>query len=353
MLSSGFRAPFSRPADRAACRELIRGGSKSFFLASLMLPEKVREGAYAVYGFCRLSDDAVDVEGGDMGAVSRLRGRLDRIYAGTPAAEPVDRALSDAVLDFAIPRVAMEALLEGLEWDAQGRTYETLSDVYAYAARVAGSVGAMMSALLGARTPDLVSRACDLGVAMQLTNIARDVGEDARAGRLYLPRVWMREVGVDPEAWLADPIYRPEIGELVARLLRHADALYARADDGIAGLDAPFRPAIFAARHLYAEIGVRLERQGLDSISRRTVVPMRRKAQLLALAARRAFQPARAAIEAPPLEETRFLVDATAFETPWTNGSATRRPNVKADVEWTLDLFAALETRARSPKPAR
>jgi phytoene synthase len=319
-----------------------------------MLPEKVREAAYAVYGFCRLSDDAVDVDGGDLGAVSRLRGRLDRIYAGTPAAEPVDRALTDAVHAFAIPRVTMEALLEGLEWDAQGRTYETLSDIYAYSARVAGSVGAMMAALLGARTPELVARACDLGVAMQLTNIARDVGEDARAGRLYLPRIWLREAGVDPDAWLAAPVFSQQIGQVVARLLNHADALYVRADEGIAGLDGAFRPAIFAARHLYAEIGARLERQGLDSVSRRTCVPVGRKAQLLALAAKRALQGARAAPSGPPLAETRFLVDAVASQAQSPNAAqAGWRVSVKADVEWTIDLLAALEGRARTPKPAR
>jgi phytoene synthase len=167
---------------------MIRCGSRSFFMASFLLPPDVREAAYALYAFCRLSDDAVDVEGGRGESVARLRQRLDSVFAGRPEPEPVDRALTDAVIEFGIPRAAMDALLEGLEWDAAGRRYETLSDVYAYAVRVAGSVGAMMAALMGARTPDLVARACDLGVAMQLTNIARDVGEDARAGRLYLPR---------------------------------------------------------------------------------------------------------------------------------------------------------------------
>ena len=120
------RHGFARPADSAACREMIRGGSRAFFLASLLLPESVRGAAYALYGFCRLSDDAVDVEGGQMGAVSRLRTRLDCIYAGAPAPEPVDRALADAVAVFGIPRVALEALLEGLEWDVEGRAYETI-----------------------------------------------------------------------------------------------------------------------------------------------------------------------------------------------------------------------------------
>jgi len=326
---------------------MIRTGSRSFFLASLLLPETVRAAAYALYGFCRLSDDAVDVDGGQMAAVSRLRARLERIYAGAPAPEPVDRALADAVTRFGIPRVSLEALLEGLQWDVEGRVYETIDDVYAYAARVAGSVGVMMASLMGARTPDLVARACDLGVAMQLTNIARDVGEDARAGRLYLPRRWMREAGVDPDAWLLDPVFTPEIGAVVARLLRLADTLYAQADRGIANLDPAFRPAIFAARRLYAEIGARLARRGLDSISVRISVPAWRKAQLVASAVGQASRKPRITPAGPPLAQTRYLVEAAALDTPDPANTRVARGGLKADVEWVIGLFQTLEGRDR------
>ena len=343
---------FAQPADLAACREMIRTGSRSFFTASLLLPDDVREAAYALYGFCRLSDDAVDVEGGEGGSVARLRARLDRIYAGDPAPEPVDRALTDATARFAIPRTLMDALLEGLEWDVSGRTYETLSDVYAYAARVAGSVGAMMAALMGARSPDLVARACDLGVAMQLTNIARDVGEDARIGRLYLPRAWLRDVGIDPEAWLAEPVFNPEIGAVVARLLDQADQLYRRADAGIANLDPAFRPAIFAARRLYAEIGVQLKARGLDSVSRRTTVSTAWKALLVGHVLMSAAHLKPVSPAGPPLAETRFLVEAVVADTERLGvRGAERRRGMRADALWLIDLFADLEGRSRVRSP--
>ncbi len=347
MPSVALDTRFSRPADSAACRELIRGGSRSFYAASLLLPDGVREAAYALYGFCRLSDDAVDVEGGQAAAVLRLRERLDGIYAGAPSREAIDRALTDTVLRFRIPRLAMDALLEGLEWDVEGKTYETLSDTCAYAARVAGSVGAMMAALMGARTADMVSRACDLGVAMQLTNIARDVGEDARAGRLYLPRAWLREAGVDPDEWLAAPSFGPAVATVVARLLQYADILYARADGGVANLDPAYRSAIFAARYLYAEIGARIAQNGYDSISRRARVPPWRKAQLVARSVARSARRPTAVFAAPPLPETRFLVDAVELTNTSPFAGQTPKRRAAEDIVWAIDLFANLERRAR------
>ncbi len=324
---------------------MIRTGSRSFFLASMLLPDEIRGGAYALYGFCRLSDDAIDVEGGSAETVGRLRRRLDLVYAGQPSPEPVDRALADAVLVYGIPRAAMDALLEGLEWDVSGRTYDSLSDVRAYAARVAGSVGAMMAALMSARRPDLVARACDLGVAMQLTNIARDVGEDARAGRLYLPRDWFHEAGIDPDGWLTAPTYRPEIGAFVDRLLGVAGELYARADVGIAGLAPRFRPAIFAARHLYAAIGARVAANKFDSVSTRARVSFARKTGLIALAVSRAARTPPPSFAPPPSPETRFLVEAVSATPAVRRPDRAGRGRVESDLIWTLDLFSSLGRR--------
>ncbi|MGQ9659993.1 MAG: phytoene/squalene synthase family protein, partial [Thermochromatium sp.] len=275
-------------------------------------------------------------------ALERLHDRLDRIYAGSPIDDPIDRALADVVRDFAIPKRLFEALFEGFAWDAEGRRYEDLSGVYAYSARVAGTVGAMMAALMGARSEELVARACDLGVAMQITNICRDVGEDARNGRLYLPLSWLREAGVDPDEWLKHPVFNEAIASVVRRLLQTASALYQRSDAGIAGLPLGCRAGINAARYLYAEIGRQVERQGLDSISQRAVVPATRKLKLLAPILGRAILTARP-MAAPALEETRFLVSAVVAETP-------RRPlaNIGDRILWVLELFQQLEERERA-----
>jgi len=343
-LPSSERA-LARDADLAACRAMLRGGSRTFFAASLLLPRAVREPASALYAFCRLSDDAIDLDGGHMDALDRLQLRLERAYAGSPLPEPADRALADVLARFAIPPALPQALLEGLAWDAAGRRYASIAELEAYAVRVAGTVGAMMAIVMGARTPALVARACDLGVAMQLTNIARDVGEDARAGRLYLPLGWLADAGIDAEAWLARPVFDAALGGVVARLLDVADALYARADPGIAGLPAACRPGIHAARHLYAAIGEEVRSRGCDSVAQRAVVPSERKLGLLVRALAAAAVPGRH-VPAPPLEQARFLVDAVAAapalpqaapEVPWWR--------IAERAAWVIDLFERLERR--------
>ncbi|MEO8280203.1 MAG: phytoene/squalene synthase family protein, partial [Ideonella sp.] len=255
----GLRPPEAQAsttrADLAACRTALRHGSKTFLAASLLLPRSVHEPASALYAFCRLADDAVDTEADRGQAVARLRKRLQLAYAGTPQDAAADRALAQVVARHHIPAALFDALLEGFEWDLDGRCYETLEQLHDYAARVAGAVGAMMALLMGVRSADGLARACDLGVAMQLSNIARDVGEDARMGRLYLPRAWMRQAGLDPDMWLAQPVFSPALGAVVQRLLDAADELYQRADGGVARLPLACRPGINAARFMYAAIG--------------------------------------------------------------------------------------------------
>lgn len=334
------------PGDLATCRQMIRTGSRSFFAASLLLPEDMRGGAYALYAFCRLSDDTVDIaQDGDAG-IARLSARLDAIYAGAPANGAIDRALFDTVERYAIPRAPFDALLEGMAWDAAGRGCETIADLYAYSARVAGAVGVMMTVLMRSRAPEMIARASDLGVAMQLTNVARDVGEDARNGRLYLPRDWMREAGLDPDAWLAKPEINAAIASVVKRVLAKADELYRRADIGIAALPRACRPAIYAARRFYAEIGAEVARNGHDPMSQRAVVSASRKLQILAgVLSRRWRTPDPAALCAPALPQTQFLVDAiVAHQAQFDEHNAR---GLRHGVKWAIELFAALDERPR------
>lgn len=328
------------PQDMAACRAMIRTGSLSFHAASRLLPGRVRDPALALYAFCRVADDDVDEGQDKAAAVLRLRDRLDLIYQGRPRNHAPDRAFAAVIDGFDLPRALPDALLEGLAWDATGRRYHSLSDLHAYSARVAASVGVMMCVLMRVRDPDALARAADLGLAMQLTNIARDVGEDARAGRLFLPLDWLDTAGIDPARLLADPRPSPQLAALTARLLREADALYRRANAGIACLPRDCRPGIAAARHIYAAIGTQLARQGHDSITRRARTNGRQKVMLIGRAlgttAATMVLPCAAVVHARPVPEVAFLVAAASRPAP-----APRRS------ETLLGILAQLEARDR------
>ena len=327
--------------DMAACRAMIRTGSLSFHAASRLLPARVRDPALALYAFCRVADDDVD-EGLDKAhAVLRLRERLDLIYAGRPEQRPSDRAFAAVVQDFDMPRALPDALLEGLAWDAVGRQYRTLSELHGYSARVAAAVGVMMCVLMRVRDPDALARAADLGLAMQLTNIARDVGEDARAGRLFLPLDWLAEAEIEVERFLADPRPSAALGGVVRRLLAVAEDLYRRASAGVSALPADCRLGIAAARHIYAAIGGEVARAGHDSVTWRARTSRGQKLVLMGRAlgasALTHLMPQPAQLHARPEPEVAFLVEAAGQRAP--------RPQRS---ETLLQILAQLEARDRS-----
>ncbi|MCV2875957.1 phytoene/squalene synthase family protein [Rhodobacteraceae bacterium XHP0102] len=328
--------------DLAYCRAAIAEGSHSFDVASRILPRSVRDPALALYAFCRISDDAVDLSCNKAHAVLDLSARLDRIYSGAPVDYPADRAFAAVVRDFEMPRALPEALLEGLAWDATERRYHSLSDLRSYSARVASAVGAMMCVLMGVRSGDALARACDLGVAMQLTNIARDVGEDARAGRIYLPLDWLAEEGVDPDRLLADPRISPALRRINRRLLAEARRLYVRSEAGVSQLPFISRAGILAARHCYDAIGGAVARRGYDGITQRAYTTRGQKLGLLSYAALQAMiitlAPRCPILFAPPLEETRFLVEA----------AAQRQADKKGWSDQVISVLAQLEAQDRS-----
>lgn len=332
-------------ADMDACRALLRGGSKSFDAAAKLLPRTIRDPAIALYAFCREADDIID---SGSGGLDWLQERLTRAYEGRPLALPTDRAFARVVERFNMPRALPDALLEGFAWDSAGRRYRDLAELRAYAVRVAGTVGAMMAVVMGVRDPERLAAAIDLGVAMQLSNIARDVGEDARNGRLYLPLDWLAEAGIDAEAFLACPSHSVALGGVVARLLDAADQHYRRAGAGIGRLPLGCRFGIGAAGLLYAEIGREVGRRGMNAVSGRAVVSGRRKVGVLMTGLARMALPLRP-LSGLCVPEGAFLMHAVVQTTPrrvfadpparwWAMGER---------VLWTIDLFARLEQRER------
>jgi phytoene synthase len=342
----GEPAPFMLdPALKEACIESIRNGSKSFHAASILLPGRVRLAARGLYAFCRASDDLVDENGAGRRGAVELGTRLSALYSGRPQSTIEDRVFARLVAAYGIPRAVPEALIEGFAWDEEGRSYRTIDDLIAYAARVASTVGVMMTLIMGVRDRAVLARAADLGVAMQLTNIARDVGEDARRGRLYLPADWLREAGLDPDAWLAAPQHDPRMGKVVARLLSVADDFYARSLTGISGLPLDCRPAIRSAAYIYREIGREIAKAGHDSVSRRARTSTNKKIELILYAAAHpfSFMPVLTAKTHPAVQ---FLVDAAAEAAP-------RSPRgIHEKAGRFLELLALAEGRRRGMFPA-
>ncbi|MDB4197231.1 phytoene/squalene synthase family protein [Ascidiaceihabitans sp.] len=331
------------PKDLAHCRDVIRTGSLSFHAASKLLPASVRDPALALYAFCRLADDEVDEGNNKARAVLDLRNRLDLAYSGMPCDAPEDRAFAAIVAEFDMPRALPEALLEGLAWDAMERRYATLSEVRDYSARVASAVGAMMCVLMRVRNRDALARACDLGVAMQLTNIARDVGEDARASRIYLPTDWLDDAGISVEDFFANPQASPDIRRIVRHLLAEAHRLYIRSEAGIGALPLQARTGIFAARYIYDGISAAVRRNAYDSVSMRARTTKATKIARIGLAAVRTvgtvILPKSPVIYARPLDEVKFLVDAASYVSP-------ELPSSRAAA--FVDIMATLKARDQS-----
>jgi phytoene synthase len=295
--------------DLEACQAILSKGSKSFVAASRMLPKRLRHDTAALYAFCRVSDDAVDLGQDPQAAIAQLCGRLDRLYAGNPDDDPVDRAFGRVVHAYGIPKTIPRALIEGFEWDADRRRYHTQAELEAYCARVASTVGVMMILLFGERDKVLLARGCDLGLAMQLTNICRDVGEDARAGRVYLPLDWLHEAGIDVDRFVARPEHSPALAKVVARTLALANDYYRRADQGMGLYPRDCRLGVYSARLIYAAIGRVIARHGYDAVSSRAYTSKLHKLLLLARALPVTLR-RRGHSDDPVCPAVQFLVDA-------------------------------------------
>lgn len=272
-------------------RATIAQHSSSFALASRLLPPRIRDQTAVVYTWCRRADDAIDRGALDRDAayavLARLATELDEAYARS-AADPVIAAFGEVAWARQIPRYYPDELLAGMAMDASGTRYERLADVLHYSWRVAGVVGLMMAHVFGVSDDDALVRAAHLGIAMQLTNICRDVVEDWQAGRLYLPDDLLTLHGAGGlAAYLGGPLPARAIGpvgRVVADLLEIADRYYRSADRGISRLPWRAAGAVLAARRVYAAIGDRIARTGHDITAGRAVVPTSTKLALVTTA---------------------------------------------------------------------
>jgi len=272
-----------------ACREIMEQNSKSFALAARLLPLASRDRAASVYAFCRRVDDAIDdaPQTEQARALALLHDELDAIYAAQTFRDPSLRAFQAVVSTCRVPQRYPRELVEGMAMDVLGTRYETLDDLLLYCHRVAGVVGLMMCHVFGVTRDDALEQAAQLGIAMQLTNICRDVAEDWQLGRLYLPRALLQKAGargpLDPtsQAFPTDEVTLAAMQSVMRSLLDEAESYYVSAANGVTAL--PFRAglAVRAAQVLYRAIGVEVAARAYDPTRGRAVVSHTKKLGLV------------------------------------------------------------------------
>jgi 15-cis-phytoene synthase len=290
----------------------LRQGSRSFNAAAKLLDPATRRSAQLLYAWCRHVDDVVDGQALGQGRVVDPTPLADRLAAlreatiaagsGEPQADPAFEALRLVMQEHAIPLGEPLTLIDGCAMDVAGRAYETIEDTLDYSYHVAGVVGLMMARVLGVRDAQLFDRACDLGLAFQLTNIARDIVEDHAAGRVYLPRLWLAAEGLEP-ATLALPANRAALHRVATRLLDAAEPYYESAKRGVEALPPRSAWAIGTAASVYRAIGQRIRAAGPAAWDARAVVTGRRKGGFALVAGVQAWlRPRREALPERPAE---------------------------------------------------
>ena len=268
-------------------REVIRKGSKSFAAAARLFDSATRDNVYMLYAWCRYCDDEID--GQELGfakaepetrtiqqRLELILGLTERALAGETMAEPPFQGLQRIVAEYSIPHRYPLELIEGFAMDAQGRRYFTLEETLLYCYHVAGVVGVMMAYVMGVREPAALKRAADLGIAFQLTNIVRDIIDDAENGRCYLPEELLKRFDV-PVDEVQKPEHRQGVFRVANLLLDEADRYYESAVEGIRMLPSRSAWAICTASGVYRDIGEIVRNQGESAWQQRAIVSKTRK----------------------------------------------------------------------------
>lgn len=267
--------------DYARCATITRRASSNFYYAFMLLPGERRRALYSVYAFCRFIDDIADDESArDPGAMlERWRAELERVYTGSPT-HPISRALAHNVRAYGIPRRYFEEIIDGVEMDLARTRYERFEDLRLYCYRVASAVGLICIEIFGYHNPRTRDYAEHLGVAFQLTNIIRDVSEDAARGRIYLPLEDLRRFGV-----AEDDILRGVDSHRFRRLMEfetaRARAFYAEAERALPAEDRAAMLCAEAMRSIYRALLERIAGDDYSVLGRRYRLSTPRKLYLV------------------------------------------------------------------------
>ncbi|GAB4191982.1 MAG: phytoene synthase [Coleofasciculaceae cyanobacterium] len=280
------------------CRQMTAKHAKTFYLASLLFPEEKRRAIWAIYAWCRRTDELVDGPQSRLTTpetLDRWEQQLESVFVGEPL-DDLDVALVDTVKRFPIDIQPFRDMIAGQRMDLYRSRYETFEELRLYCYRVAGTVGLMTSPVLGfddsgSKTPwagyldayDPLQEAIALGIAKQLTNILRDVGEDARRGRIYLPLEELALFGYTEED-LLNGVVNERWRELMRFQIQRARKFYAQAEKGIRALSPDARWPVWSALTQYQGILDAIERNRYDVFTQRAYVPKSQKLLMLPIA---------------------------------------------------------------------
>ncbi|UCC94611.1 MAG: phytoene/squalene synthase family protein [Candidatus Omnitrophota bacterium] len=260
-------------------RAITKKWAKTFYFASRFLPKAKRDAAYAVYAVCRLSDDAVDDPDKlhDCSYLDAIKEKIESVYGGAQLEDNVLLAFKETVDAYQIPKKYFDELIEGMYMDATKTRYENFNELAIYCYRVAGVVGIIMLKIFGSNDERAQEYAIKLGVAMQLTNILRDIKEDYARDRIYLPKNEMHNYGID-ESTLYDATVTEEFKGFLKSQIERARAYYNQSGEGIKMIsDDRCRFVVCAMKDMYAGILDEIERNNYDIFSRRAYVSFLQK----------------------------------------------------------------------------
>jgi 15-cis-phytoene synthase len=267
----------------AFCERVARTQAKNFYYSFLLLSRPQRQAMCAIYAFMRYCDDLSDAEGvGDRaGDIARWQADLNSALAGAAPENPVWPAFSDAVARYRIPHEYFREMIRGVSSDLEPRQIQTFQELYDYCYHVASVVGLTIIHIFGFNDPRALELAERCGVAFQLTNILRDVREDAEHGRVYLPAEDLARFGVDPKE-LAGGEISPALRSLLAFEAERARAYYQEAQSLTKLVDSRSRASLKALIAIYSRLLERISNSGYEVLRERVRVPAWEKIWILA-----------------------------------------------------------------------
>lgn len=250
-------------ASYAHCVGVARARAKNFYYSFLVLPEEKRLAMCAIYAFMRECDDLSDEAGASLSNIAGWRAQMVQTLTGPPADHPVWPAFQDVVRRYRIPARYFHEMIDGVSSDLEPRTVQTFDELYRYCYLVASVVGLTTIHIFGFEDPRALALAEKCGIAFQLTNIIRDVREDAANQRVYLPAEDLARFGVTPEA-LAAPVTTPEIRQLLEFEGARAQRYYAESAPLIAMVREDSQPALWALIEIYSQLLKRIQQRNYD-----------------------------------------------------------------------------------------